>query len=178
MNLHRAIEIALEAHKGAVDKAGNPYILHPLRVMLSLETEEEKIVGVLHDVIEDCPDWTFEALQAEGFSESVLSALQSVTKSDDDRDYFEFVQRAKNNPIGRNVKISDITDNLDTKRLSEVTTKDAERLTRYLKAIKFLKSEPETYMEIKSRDLLTVWQSADEKSVEPLTEIEQNLVKR
>lgn len=149
MNLQRAIEIALEAHKGALDKAGTLYILHPLRVMLSLETEEEKIVGVLHDVVEDCPDWTFDALEAEGFSESVLSALRSVTKSDDDGEYFEFVQRAKNNPIGRNVKISDITDNLDTKRLAEVTKKDAERLTKYLKALKILKSEPETHMKSK-----------------------------
>ena len=66
MNFERAIEIAVSAHKGAVDKGGNPYILHPLTVMLSLETAEEKIVGVLHDVIEDTP-WTFEALRNEGF---------------------------------------------------------------------------------------------------------------
>ena len=66
MNLERAIEIAVEAHKGAKDKGGNPYVLHPLRVMLSLRTEEERMVGVLHDVVEDS-EWTFQQLVAEGF---------------------------------------------------------------------------------------------------------------
>jgi len=81
MNLERAIEIAVSAHKGAVDKGGQPYILHPLAVMMSLKTDAEKIVGVLHDVVEDT-DWTFEALKQEGFSEDIIEALQSVTKSD------------------------------------------------------------------------------------------------
>jgi len=60
MNLEKAIKIALEAHIGQVDKGGNPYILHPLRVMLSLNSEEERIVGVLHDVVEDCEGWSWE----------------------------------------------------------------------------------------------------------------------
>ena len=67
MNLEKAIKIAVEAHTGQVDKGGNPYILHPLRVMLSLNTEEERIVGVLHDVVEDCEGWTWLRLQDEGF---------------------------------------------------------------------------------------------------------------
>ncbi len=54
MNLEKAIKIAVEAHTGQVDKSGNPCILYPLRVMLSLNTEEGRIVGVLHDVVEDC----------------------------------------------------------------------------------------------------------------------------
>lgn len=75
--LQRAIEIATEAHKGQYDKAGNDYIEHPLRVMEMGNTEEEKIVGVLHDVVED-NTWTFEMLEAEGFSPEVIAALKCV----------------------------------------------------------------------------------------------------
>ena len=75
MNLEKAIKIAVEAHTGQVDKGGNPYILHPLRVMLSLNTEEERIVGVLHDVVEDCEGWTWQRLQDEGFSLDIIQAL-------------------------------------------------------------------------------------------------------
>ena len=77
--LERAIEIATEAHRGQLDKAGNEYIGHPLRVMAMGQTIEEKIVGVLHDVVEDC-DWTFEQLAAEGFSPRIIEALRCVTK--------------------------------------------------------------------------------------------------
>jgi len=140
MNLERAIEIATSAHKGTLDKGGNPYILHPLRVMLSLKSEAEKIVGVLHDVIEDCPDWTFERQQKEGFSAELLDSLRSVTKNDDDENYEEFVKRAKANPIGRNVKIADLVDNLDTTRMGVLTNKDLERVNKYNKALVYLRS--------------------------------------
>ena len=72
--LPKAIEIATQAHAGQVDKSGKDYIGHPLRVMEMGKTEEEKIVGVLHDVVEDT-DWTFERLEAEGFSKEVIDAL-------------------------------------------------------------------------------------------------------
>ncbi len=177
MNLQRAIEIAIDAHKGTHDKAGSLYILHPLRVMLSLETEDEMIVGVLHDVVEDCPPWSFEALAAEGFSETVIEALKSVTKHSDDRDYTAFIERSKSNPVGRKVKVADISDNLNVKRLNEVAPRDAERLTKYLNALKFLKSEPVNSAETHRLDLLSIWQRAEERSAEPLTESEKNLVK-
>ena len=74
MNLERAIEIAVQAHKGASDKGGAPYILHPLAVMHNLDTDDEKIVAVLHDVVEDTK-WTFEKLLGEGFSVTVVDAL-------------------------------------------------------------------------------------------------------
>ena len=84
MNLQRAIEIAAEAHRGQTDKAGAPYLLHPLRVMMPLETDDERIVGVLHDVVEDGPGWTFKRLEEEGFSPTVLDALRLVTKRPED----------------------------------------------------------------------------------------------
>ena len=110
MDLERAIEIAVQAHKGASDQGGSPYILHPLSVMHSLDTDDEKIVAVLHDVVEDT-EWTFEKLLDEGFSVTVVDALRSVIKQEGGEDYFDFIQRAKKNPLGRKVKIADIQHN-------------------------------------------------------------------
>lgn len=136
--LGRAIEIAVEAHAGQVDKAGAPYILHPLRVMLSLDGEEDRIVGVLHDVIEDCPAWTPDRLRAEGFSEKLLTALAHVTKLSEDEDYAAFIARAARDPIARRVKRADLVDNLDVRRLPSVSEKDGKRLSRYLAALAHL----------------------------------------
>ena len=133
--LFRAIEIAVAAHAGQTDKVGAPYILHPLRVMQSLTTEEERIVGVLHDVVEDCPDWPMDRLRREGFSEVILAALATVTKLSEDEDYTAFIARAASDPIGRRVKRADLLDNLDVTRLPEVTDKDARRLNKYLQAL-------------------------------------------
>ena len=135
--LERAIEIAVEAHKGQVDKGGSPYILHPLRVMMSVNGESEKIVAVLHDVVEDS-DWTFKALLAEGFSIEVIEALKSVTKESEDEDYDLFVQRAMRNHIGRKVKIADLRDNLDVTRIPDIREKDLQRINKYKKALKIL----------------------------------------
>jgi (p)ppGpp synthase/HD superfamily hydrolase len=133
--LHRAIEIAVAAHAGQTDKAGAPYILHPLRVMLSLEGDADRIVGVLHDVIEDCPGWTPERLREEGFSEPILTALAHVTKLSDNEDYTAFIARAAANPIAARVKRADLLDNLDVRRLPVVTEKDGRRLSKYLAAL-------------------------------------------
>ena len=105
MDLERAIQIAVEAHAGVKDKGGKAYILHPISVMMRCETDEEKIVAILHDVVEDT-DWTFDALREEGFSETIIEALKTVTKHSDDEDYDEFVQRSLKNEIGRKVKIA------------------------------------------------------------------------
>ena len=138
MNLERAIEITVNAHKGVTDKGGNPYILHPLKVMMSLKSDNEKIVGVLHDVVEDAGDWGFERLKEEGFCEEVLDGLRSVTKTSDEEDYNEFVQRALSNAIGRAVKIADIRDNLDVTRIGELRQKDMKRLNKYKTSLKVL----------------------------------------
>jgi (p)ppGpp synthase/HD superfamily hydrolase len=144
LNLQHAIEIALEAHRGQTDKAGAPYLLHPLRVMMSLDTDEERIVAVLHDVIEDGPGWTFERLEEEGFSPAVLDALRLVTKRPEDEGdneavYVAFVRRAKGNKIARRVKTADILDNLNASRLSSLTEKDMRRMNRYLAALRALR---------------------------------------
>ena len=108
MNLQRAIEIALEAHKGALDKGGNPYILHPLRLMLQMDSEEEMIVAILHDVVEDSEKWSFDKLQAEGFSKKIINSLRSITKENENEDYEKFIDRSIRDKIGRKVKIAAI----------------------------------------------------------------------
>ena len=152
MNSEKAIKIAVEAHTGQVDKGGNPYILHPLRVLLSLNSEEERIVGVLHDVVEDCEGWTWERLGEQGCSDEIIEALKSVSKTpeeekqfkkmDDPNEkldhYLEFIKRAKFNKIGRNVKAADIKDNLDISRIDDITESDIDRLNRYKAALKML----------------------------------------
>ena len=140
-NLQRAIEIATLAHKGQFDKSGKDYIGHPLRVMEMGKTEEEKIVGVLHDVIEDT-NWTFEALEKEGFSKEVINALRCVTKLSENENYDDFIERVKKNPLAVAVKINDLSDNMDIRRLPYLSDKDVKRLKKYLKAYKKLIGEP------------------------------------
>ena len=137
--LNRAIEIATIAHEGATDKYGAPYINHVTRVMNMGQTDNEKIVGVLHDVIEDT-HWTFEDLEKEGFSKEVIDALKCVTKTSEDEDYAEFIARVKINPLAVKVKLNDLTDNLDIKRMPEVLESDLKRLNKYLKAYNELRA--------------------------------------
>lgn len=137
MDVERAIQIAVEAHAGAKDRGGKPYILHPIGVMMRCETEDEKIVAILHDVVEDT-EWTFEALRKEGFSETIIEALETVTKHAEDEDYDEFVQRSLKNEIGRKVKIADLRENLDVTRIGELNEKDIERINKYKRALRTL----------------------------------------
>ncbi len=139
-SLDRAIRIAVKAHKDQTDKYGNPYILHPLRVMSMGRTDEERIVGVLHDVVEDT-DWTFDQLRKEGFSERIIMALDCVTKKSENEDYNEFVARTRKNPLAVRVKLNDLTDNMDIRRMKEVKEKDVKRLNKYLRAYKLLAAD-------------------------------------
>lgn len=139
--LQRAIEIATLAHEGQLDKSGKDYIGHPLRVMEMGKTEAEKIVGILHDVVEDTP-WTFEALEAEGFSKEVIDALKCVTKLSVNENYDDFIERVKKSPLAVAVKINDLSDNMDIRRLPYLSDKDIKRLKKYLKAYKKLIGEP------------------------------------
>lgn len=138
--LERAIQIATEAHRGQVDKVGNDYILHPLRVMELGNSLEEKVVGILHDVVEDT-DWTFERLADEGFSPIVLDALRCVTKLSENEPYDHFISRVQANPIAIAVKLNDLSDNMDIRRLKTLTEKDFIRLQKYHKAYWRLKEE-------------------------------------
>ena len=130
--LERAICIAAEAHSGQTDKAGAPYILHPLRVMLRMRDQDERIVAVLHDVVEDS-SWTIDALRKEGFSKVVVEALEYLTRKSDES-YEEFIQRVSGSDLSRRVKLADLDDNSDMTRFAAPTTEDYRRLEKYRKA--------------------------------------------
>ena len=138
MTLERAIAIAAEAHAGQKDHARAPYILHPIRLMIQMDSEEAMMVAVLHDVVEDSV-WTLDDLRKEGFSIEVLNAVDCLTHRDEEgEDYWDYIQRAKSDPIAIKVKLADLEDNLNPDRLNEVTEKDEKRFDRYRKAQEIL----------------------------------------
>ena len=134
--LEKAIKIAVEAHRGQKDRYGAPYILHATRVMQRLVSSEEKIAGILHDVVEDT-GWTFEQLAKEGFPEQILKALDAVTKREGE-EYEAFVKRSAANPLAKRVKLADLEDNMDLRRMPGVDERDLPRLQKYVKAWRFL----------------------------------------
>src|SRR5215204_3164106 len=130
--LEDAISIAAQAHKGQKDKAGAPYMLHPLRLMLRMDSEAAMTAAVLHDVVEDT-DWTLERLREEGFSDEILEAVDCLTHREGES-YQEFVERVRTNPVARRVKIADLEDNMNILRISQLGAKDLERLEKYHRA--------------------------------------------
>ena len=138
-NLESAIALSIAAHRGQVDKAGQPYILHPLRVMLQLESEPERIVAVLHDVVEDNQEYTMNRLESLGYSRETLEALDCLTRRPEEN-YDDFVGRIKLNRLATRVKLADLEDNMDIRRLAGLSTVDYGRLQRYRKVWGELKS--------------------------------------
>lgn len=130
-DLERAIDVAVDAHAGQTDKAGETYIRHPLRVMRSMDSETERIVAVLHDVVED-GDYTSEDI-GDQFGPEVRRAVDALTKRDGET-YMEFIKRAAENPIARKVKIADLEDNMDLTRLGEVNKRVLEKQSTYHQA--------------------------------------------
>ena len=104
----RAIEIAVEAHKGQSDKCKEPYILHPLAVMTAMDTHAEKIVAVLHDILEET-DWAADGLRLD-FPRNITNAIDAITKRDNET-YFEYIHRVKENPLATKVKLADLKHN-------------------------------------------------------------------
>src|SRR4051794_9322629 len=129
--LEDAIALAVEAHRGQKEKAGQPYILHVLRVMFRLETEYEQMAGALHDLVEDTP-YTLDDLRRLGYPDPVIVAVDCLTRREDES-YEQFVERAGAHPIARHVKLADLEDNMDVRRLPAVTERDRERLDRYIR---------------------------------------------
>ena len=142
--LEKAIAIALRAHGGQTDRAGRPYITHPLRMMGRARTADEQIVAVLHDTVEDGgPNGvTMATLREAGFDEPILEAVDALTRRkadlfpdrEEDEPYEEFVERTAAVPLARAVKLLDLRDNMDVSRLDGVSERDALRLDRYVRA--------------------------------------------
>ncbi|SDH77223.1 HD domain-containing protein [Pseudomonas flavescens] len=131
--LERAIAIAAAAHEGQLDKAGTPYILHPIKVMLRVDSVQARIAAVLHDVVEDS-DVSLQALREEGFGEDVLRAIAALSKIPGES-YEAFIERAIADPIARQVKLADLRENSDLSRLASPSEIDHQRTEKYARAI-------------------------------------------
>ncbi len=118
--LKRAIAIAAEAHAGQVDETGAPVLSHPLRVMRRLRGTEARIVGVLHEILEECPNWTLDRLREEGFSAEVIAALDAVTRRRGEH-HSVLLQRAAAHPIARQVKQADLEDSCEMLLIAELS---------------------------------------------------------
>lgn len=136
--IERAIEIAASAHAGQLDKAGQPYIFHPLRVMLRVTNVQERMAAVLHDVVEDTPI-TLQQLLAEVFPIAVLAAIDALTMQPGES-RIQAAARAALDPIALVVKLADNAENMDLSRISNPTAKDYTRLKEYEEARSFLLS--------------------------------------
>lgn len=114
--ISKALKIAYTAHQNQIDKGGIPYVQHPIRVALSCMTDDEKIVALLHDVIEDT-NVTVEELRQAGFSTTIINAIIALTRIDGE-DYMQFIKRLSLNDLATSVKIQDLKDNMDIRRLN------------------------------------------------------------
>ena len=130
--LARAVATAAIAHQDQRDKAGAPYILHPIRLMMRGQTINEQIVAVLHDVVEDS-DWTLDQLAAEGFPPKIITALDCLTRRPEET-YDQFLDRVLTNSLAIHVKLYDLEDNMTLTRLDQLSDKDLQRLQRYHQA--------------------------------------------
>jgi guanosine-3',5'-bis(diphosphate) 3'-pyrophosphohydrolase len=128
--LERAVELAARAHAGQMDESGNPYILHPLRLMLHFSTGEEQIVAVLHEVVEDC-GVGLETLRREGFSDGVVNAVDALTKRGDSETYLEYLKRLSPNPLARRMKKADLEEHADLSRVEIPTEADHQRVAEF-----------------------------------------------
>jgi len=135
-----ALRIAYDAHQGQTDKAGLPYVFHPFHLAEQMETEDEVVLALLHDVIEDA-DVTLDDLRSQGFPEHVLTALSLLTHNDGS-DYMAYVACIKGNPLAAKVKLADLRHNSDNTRLGVVDEWAARRVEKYRKAIAFLEERP------------------------------------
>lgn len=134
--IERAILILLHAHRGQVDKAGEPYVLHPLRVMQRVKSQEARLVALLHDVLEES-DVSLDSLRREGFPEAVLQAVECLTRRKGEA-YPAYIERVRKNPLAVEVKVADLEDNLVVTRLPSMGEKDLARVKRYHNALRML----------------------------------------
>lgn len=142
LNYIKSILIAMKAHKahkaykGQEDKGGFPYILHPLNIFFKVRGKDEKVVALLHDVLEDS---NYELQDLSFLNKEQREALGLMTKGED-MDYFDYIDKIKSNKIARQVKLRDLEHNMDTSRLQSLSTKDYERLKKYKKAFNILQN--------------------------------------
>ncbi len=141
--LEDALLLAVCRHRGQTDKAGQPYVFHPIRAMGNLgqdASDEEKMAALFHDLVEDC-GVSLDDLRRLGYPESVVVAVDHLTKTEEgERNYQSAIERAARNPIALKVKIADLTDNMDLSRIDRPSDKDLARIEKYRRAKAFLES--------------------------------------
>lgn len=134
--LNKALIIAIDAHKGQYDKCGVDYISHPIYVALNMDSEDEKITALLHDVVEDC-GVTVEELSSYGFNHAIIEAVNILTRKQE-VDYFDYLKPIKLNRLALKVKLADLKHNSDKERLACLGEKGEILFKKYEKAIKYL----------------------------------------
>lgn len=139
-----SVIMAVTAHKGQTDKAGCPYFFHLNRVSRACDTQRQKIVGILHDIIEDTNYVTLDQLRQGLFKNypEIPDAIEALSRKQDES-YNDFIKRVSCNPIALGVKIRDLEDNLDSTRIQTMRDEDWKRMAKYHKARKFLIEEYE-----------------------------------
>ena len=136
--LQLAINTAITAHAGQLDKGGTEYINHPIYLALQMNTIEEKIVALLHDVIEDSDLYPIQDVEP-CFGKIIFDAVDCITKRNGEK-YEDYLIRVKSNPIALKVKMADIDHNLQLDRIPVVTEKHLKMAEKYREALKFLES--------------------------------------
>ena len=140
--INKAMKIAYKAHHGKTDRAGVPYIFHPIHIAEQMIDEDSIIVALLHDVVEDT-DITIDKLKSEGFNDRIIDALCYLTH-DKEMDYMTYINLITRNDIARKVKLADLMHNSELTRLKKVTDRDIERVRKYSAAIKLLRNSCNT----------------------------------
>lgn len=140
--LHRAIALAVKAHAGQDDPPGEPYILHPMRVMLSLPEEDDdaRAVAILHDAVERGRA-TLKDLRRARLPSKIIRAVELLTHDEKKATYAEYVVRLKPNRLARVVKLADLCDNANLRYVTfraPKARKDKKRVARYAASYKFL----------------------------------------
>lgn len=152
--LNKAYAIVAEQFKDIKDKGGNPYIRHIEYVSQQVENEMDIkvsnkysslgvyymkciIVALLHDLVEDT-DYTLDKLRKEGFDEEIVTAVDAITRRDDEKHYFDFIERVSKNDIAKKVKIYDLENNMDASRLTKLGENELNRIKKYWYCREFL----------------------------------------
>ena len=134
-DVEKARAWAERLHKGQTEKNGKPYVGHPARVAGRMNSPEEQVVGWLHDTVEDT-EMTLEGIE-EGFGPETAAAVDAISRRDGE-EWDDYLRRVKQNPIARQVKISDLIDNSNLSRIDQITMRDVERQARYNRALKYM----------------------------------------
>lgn len=134
--IRQAYYLSRNAHKGQVDKGGRDYFLHPCAVAETVHTANEKVVALLHDVVEDT-EVSLRDLEDAGFPRVIVDAVDAITKRPGEA-YDKYMERVKKNRIALVVKISDMQHNADISRIKEPKEEDYERVKKYRTKIREL----------------------------------------